>query len=149
MEQNKNILEIFAEKYLDYFDIETPINNGIVTNGDCFFHALVYASGDGLQDTAIDACIDSTRKDVSDLYIKLLRQNLTLRNRIKQNRLIEEVQKFRVSENYAEQNIIRQGIVYTQKAMIILTPSKNVPSQLNIQIITNEDIGLRFTPLDI
>ena len=33
--------------------------------------------------------------------------------------------------------------------MIILTPSKKFPSQLKLQIITNEDIGLNFNKHNI
>ena len=144
-----NILDLFAEKYLTNYDVESPVNNDIVTDGDCFFHALEYASGDGLQDHSTPLCINSLRKDLSDLYVEVIKKNRSHRKAIDKNRLIEEVKTFRSSKKYAEEGIIRMGIVYKQKAFIILKPREKFPNFLTLQIITNNDIGLHFNKYNV
>jgi hypothetical protein len=139
-----NILDLFAEKYLTNYDVESPVNNDIVTDGDCFFHALEYASGDGLQDRAIPLCINSIRKDLSDLYVEVIKKNRSHRTTVEKNRLIEQVKTFRNSKHYSEEEIIRMGIIYKKKAIIILKPRERIPDFLTLQIITNDDIGLHF-----
>lgn len=139
-----NILDLFAEKYLTNYDVESPVNNDIVTDGDCFFHALEYASGDGLQDRAIQLCINSIRKDLSDLYVEVIKKNRGRRTAVEKNRLIEQVKTFRNSKHYSEEEIIRMGIIYKKKAIIILEPREKIPDFLTLQIITNDDIGLHF-----
>jgi hypothetical protein len=113
-----NILELFAEKYLSNYDVESPVNNDIVTDGDCFFHALEYASGDGLQDRAMPLCINSIRKDISDLYVEVIKKNRGHRTAVEKNRLIEQVKTFRNSKKYSEEEIIRMGIIYKKRLLL-------------------------------
>jgi hypothetical protein len=116
-----NILELFAEKYLDNYDVESPLNNGIISNGHCYHHALEYANGDltvafsnDLNKNAhIKKCITSSRVDITDLYIELLshlfenmitqlRQSLSIERTIKKRREIE-----RIIENKTEKHRIK------------------------------------------
>jgi hypothetical protein len=165
-----NILELFAEKYLSNYDVELPLNNGIISNGHCYHHALEYANGDltvafsnDLNKNAdIKECILASRVDVTNLYIGLVTYIITLltqavliekhikkkrelENTIKGYRIdIESMNDFKENTAYSEDKIIKQGVIFKQKAICILMPYKNQPDKLTFRILTNDDIGTLF-----
>jgi hypothetical protein len=157
-----NILELFAEKYLNYYDVQSPLNTDIVSNGNCFFHALEYANGDVTQDRAIHECIEASRRDVTDLYINLLdyaidsyrealqtdRRKLMIRKleeSIKTNRQEKKkMELFKNSKDAAKEAVIRQGVIHKEKALFILKTDQNDPASLSFQILTTEKIGINF-----
>jgi hypothetical protein len=169
-----NILELFAEKYLSNYDVELPLNNGIISNGHCYHHALEYANGDltvafsnDLNKNAdIKECILASRVDITDLYIGLLtylfenrfpsfEYALSIERNIKKRRELEDtingyrieiksMNEFKKNTAYSEDKIIKQGVIFKQKALCILMPYKNQPDKLTFRILTNDDIGTRF-----
>ena len=158
-----NILELFAEKYLNYYDVQSPLNTDIVSNGNCFFHALEYANGDVTQDRAIDECIKASRRDVTDLYINLLDSEIVLHENELDKEYVDDIlkkelkkfistnetkkekmEKFKGSNSFAKEAIIRQGVIHKEKALFILKTDKKDPASLSFQILTTEKIGINF-----
>jgi len=157
-----SILELFAEKYLNYYDVQSPLNTDIVSNGNCFFHALEYANGDVTQDRAIHECIEASRRDVTDLYINLLdsaiesyrealqieRRKLTIRKLTEDIKINTKERKkmelFKNSKDSAKEAVIRQGVIHKEKALFILKTNQNDPASLSFQILTTPEIGLNF-----
>lgn len=157
-----SILELFAEKYLNYYDVQSPLNTDIVSNGNCFFHALEYANGDVTQDRAIHECIEASRRDVTDLYINLLDSSIesyrealqTDRRKIMIRKLEESIKTnkqekkkmelFKNSKDAAKEAVIRQGVIHKEKALFILKTDQNDPASLSFQILTTEKIGINF-----
>ena len=158
-----SILELFAEKYLNYYDVQSPLNTDIVSNGNCFFHALEYANGDVTQDRAIDECIKASRRDVTDLYINLLDSEIVLHENELDKEYVDDIlkkelkkfistnetkkekmEKFKGSNSFAKEAIIRQGVIHKEKALFILKTDKKDPASLSFQILTTEKIGINF-----
>ena len=139
-----NILELFAEKYLSNYDIFSSLNRDIIDDGNCYFHALEYANGDLTgnvkQDPDIKECIKSSRINITNMYYDFLENIIrsieqiakiypTLQERRaieKQNNLKYYLDERKKMETYgntkevAEEPIIRQGVIFKQKAICIL-----------------------------
>lgn len=163
-----NILELFAEKYLSNYDIFSSLNRDIIDDGNCYFHALEYANGDLTgnvkQDPDIKECIKSSRINITNMYYDFLENIIrsieqiakiypTLQERRaieKQNNLKYYLDERKKMETYgntkevAEEPIIRQGVIFKQKAICILKVDDRYPAALTFQILTNPEIGLHF-----
>jgi hypothetical protein len=163
-----NILELFAEKYLSNYDIFSPLNRDIIDDGNCYFHALEYANGDLTgnvkQDPDIQKCIKSSRRNITNIYydflehiIRSIEQIAQIYPTIQERRAIEKqnnlkyylderthMEEYGTTKEVAEEPIIRQGVIFKQKAICILKVDERYPAALTFQILTNPEIGLHF-----
>jgi hypothetical protein len=133
----------FALKYLTNVDNTHPIQNKIISNGDCFFHSLEYANGRiGLYDR-YSRHINDTRTNIVNSII----DNVGPKYKVEGERLISEYKNSSV-KLWAENIIIREAALMAQKNLFIVSYNPNIPEN-NGRVMLIQPKGLRLNTHNI
>ena len=111
----------FALKYLTNVDNTTPIQNRIISNGDCFFHSLEYANGYIGLYARYSRHINETRTNIVNSII----DKVGLKYKVEGERLITEYKNASV-KLWAENIIIREAALMAQKNVFIVSYNPNI-----------------------
>ena len=135
-----DLLDLFAEKYLESYDTEIVVNK-IHKNEDSFFHALEYASGDSLQGPEKrTTCINLAREDVCMLEIdalgkiKLLYDKKSDKEFIR--RMMEEINEIRFSIEHANEGVISISSKYKEKVIFILKQDTKAKPEFTVELFS-------------
>ena len=133
----------FALKYLTNVDNTHPIQNRIISNGDCFFHSLEYANGNIGLYNRYSRYINDTRTNIVNSII----DKVGLKYKVEGERLISEYKNASV-KLWAENIIIREAALLSQKNLFIMSYNPNIPEN-NGRVMLIQPKGLRLNTHNI
>ena len=133
----------FALKYLTNVDNTHPIQNRIISNGDCFFHSLEYANGNIGLYNRYSRHINDTRTNIVNSII----DKVGLKYKVEGERLISEYKNTSV-KLWAENIIIREAALLSQKNLFIMSYNPNIPEN-NGRVMLIQPKGLRLNTHNI